>query len=203
MSKRIGICRLFAVSSLACMASFAGAQTMDQRKAEKIDGSIISTVPLAQRLCARPFQHKGTVELGPGYSGSVGEFTTPGNGILQIRSVKTTLRVAGMSGSAIGTWSNTRFGWHAMRVETGVGRYSSGHDEPVYADRSSLVKIEINRSGGNSTAVTGDYDLRGCLVDGIPQRVQLPDHPLPRLPPKVLTPLEPVEHEKMVQPAKR
>ena len=202
MSRFLRTCRHLAVSSLLCAAGFAGAQTVDQRKIEKIDESATSTIPLAARHCARPFQHKGTIELGVGYSGSVGEFTTPDNGVLQVRSVRTTLRTAGLSASAIGTWANTKFAWQAMRVEAGVGRYASDRDEPVYADRSSLVKIEINRSGGNNTATTGDYELSGCLLNGIPQRVRLPDGQLPRLPPKVLTPLEPVETMKPAEKMK-
>jgi hypothetical protein len=179
--------------SISCAA---GAQVTDPPRMEIVPGIDPTGIQVKNVSCARPFERRGTVALEIGYSGSVAEFTTPDNAILEIRRIKTTLRVAGLSASAIGTRSNDVFAWHPMHVEAGIGTFAAGQEGAIHADRASLVKIEINRSGSIDAAALGDYALSGCLVDRIPERMRIPDMHLPRLPPKVLTPLEPVEQLK-------
>ncbi|MGO3127478.1 MAG: hypothetical protein ACTIJY_05360 [Luteimonas sp.] len=49
------------------------------------------------------------------------------------------------------------------------------------------------RNTGIDRAVTGDYMIRGCLVEQPRLRITRPDIDVPRLPKKRLAPREPVE----------
>lgn len=187
-------CLLLLGASMACSAALAAPPRTDPTLADKPVTSGIPRPDLQPQPCLRPFMRKGTMAMQAGYSGAIAEFTSPAAGILQIHSIRTALHMPGMSASAVGTWSAATFAWHPLRIEATQGRYSSSVDGPVYADRASLVKITLNRNGANPVAGTGEYELQGCLIDHLPPRLQRPPiDQVPRLPPKVLTPLEPVE----------
>lgn len=144
------------------------------------------------RLCRQPFERRGSVVLRPGYSGATGEFVSPANAILRIDRVRTTLRGPGLRASALGTTSERNFAWVPMTVAGGGGRFpATGGPSAAYADRGTLVKIEINRDS-TTTSATGDYVLNGCLVDRIPVRLEKPHVDPPRLPPKIPLPGETV-----------
>jgi hypothetical protein len=145
------------------------------------------------RLCARPFERRGSVQLRAGFGGSTGEFNAPANAILRIDRVRTTLRVPGLRASAVGASTEGNLVWYRMGIADGSGRFpADGGPTAVYADPGRLVKIEINRSGSSNTTATGDYVLNGCLVDRIPLRLEQPHIDPPRLPPKILLPGETV-----------
>ncbi|TDK27148.1 hypothetical protein E2F46_02740 [Luteimonas aestuarii] len=145
------------------------------------------------RLCVRPFEHRGSVVLRPGYSGSTGSFLSPESAILRIDRVRTTLRAPGLRASALGTTVDGRFTWIPMTIADGSGRFPPvGGPAAAYADRGTLVKIEINRNTSSTGTVTGDYVLNGCLVDRIPVRMEQPHIDPPRLPPNIPLPGETV-----------
>lgn len=144
------------------------------------------------RLCPRPFVRRGSVVLRPGFSGATGEFLSPTDAILRIDRVRTTLRAPGLRASAVGATTGRTFAWVPMTIVDGSGRFPTpGGPSTVYADRGTLVKIEINRNA-TTTAATGDYVLDGCLVDRIPVRIEQPHIDPPRLPPKSPLPGETV-----------
>ena len=117
--------------------------------------------------CAHPFQHTGTVVIGPGFTGTVGEFQVLADTRLQIEYVSASVRLGNAGENAafsIGTTASGIFAWHPLPVDAGytaVDRLGS-QAVALYGDSGTLVKIEISR-GSSVGEATGRYAVSGCL----------------------------------------
>ena len=157
-----------------------------------------------RRVCAQPFENRGTFVLGANFSGAgaASEFI-PADRYLEIRQVRATLRGPGLSAGDLGVSVSGDDGWYGMRLVNDSIVWTAAADGPLYADRGSRITFVAYRNSGKDRAVTGDYVMRGCLVDRLPQRITRPDIEVPRLPKKLLTPREPVEMTPLRRPAVR
>lgn len=194
-------CRHIAVLALAALSLCTGAHATppDSDKKKIAPGIGLPATPTRNMLCARPFSHRGTFVLEPNYSGAGGGFTFDQAGFLEIRHMTAWLHVPGTTGGNIGANTRGVFSWYDMEMRSGKADYSAAQDGAIYADSNSWVKVVVYWNDHLDQRVTGEYVLRGCVVDRIPQRLRRPDSQLPRLPPKVLTPLEPVERLKVLK----
>jgi hypothetical protein len=168
---------------------------LDGRSAQ----SLHTDTPLIKYMvCAHPFESRGSYTMGVDYSGSgASSDVIPAGKFLEIRSVKANLHGQALSAGNLGVTSGGGFAWYDLRVDNGSIVYSASHDGALYADGNTRIKFVAYRDGGEHRAMTGDYVMRGCLVDTVPPRLTKPDIRLPRLPKKRLTPLEPVETKKL------
>lgn len=185
--------RTSAVCLLASLIATCAAAAQAQRNDRSVPPGIerVDSAVRDIRICTRPFERRGTVQLRPGFSGSVGVLETPGSAFLRVDSVRTSLRAPGLHASALGVTTQGRFAWHTMTVADAAGRFPADTGpRAVYADGGGLVRIEINRLGSTAAPATGDYVLRGCLVDGVPPRLDRYHVDPPRLPPNILLPGE-------------
>jgi hypothetical protein len=194
-------CRPIAVMALVALLlrTSAHATPPDSGKKEIAPGIDLPAKPMRNMLCARSFSRRGTFVLERNYSGAGGGFTFDQAGFLEIRHMTAWLHVPGTTGGNIGANTRGVFSWYDMEMRSGKADYSAAQDGAIYADSNSWVTVVVYRNDQLDQHVTGEYVLRGCLVDRIPQRLRRPDSQLPRLPPKVLTPLEPVERLKVLK----
>ena len=161
-------------------------------------------VPALRRVCAQPFENRGTFVMGANVTGAgASSAFVPENRYLEIRQVRATLRGPGLSAGDLSASVSGDSGWYDMRLSNNAIIWTAAADGPLYADRGSRIKFVAYRNSGSDRAVTGDYVMRGCLLDRLPQLVTRPDIDVPRLPKKRLTPREPVEMTPLRRPALR
>jgi hypothetical protein len=187
--------------AIALLALCAGAEARppEQDQTKIPQGIELHGTPMLKKVCLRPFTRRGTFQLEPNYSGAGGGFTFDQPGFLQIRHLQAWLHVPGTTAGNLGATTNNAFHWYDMEMRNGKADYSAAQDGAVYADSNSWVKVVVYRNDHLDQRVSGEYVLEGCVVDRIPERVRKPDSQLPRLPPKLLTPLEPVEKTRLLK----
>lgn len=191
---------------LLCLTAAAappppGSRELDPSIADRLPRT---DVPELRRVCAEPFENRGTFGLPVRTSGAgaASEFI-PGNRYLEIRQVRASLRGPGLWAGDLGVSVSGDSGWYGMRLVNDAVVWTASADGPLYADRGSRITFVAYRNSGTDRAVTGDYVIRGCLVEQLPLRITRPDIEVPRLPKKRLTPREPVEILPLRRPAVR
>lgn len=199
--KRSSTSACLAIALLALCAR-ADARPPEQDKTKIPQGIELHGTPMLKKMCLRPFTRRGTFQLEPNYSGAGGGFTFDQPGFLAIRHMTAWLHVPGTVGGNLGANARGIFNWYDMEMRNDKADYSSATDGALYADSNSWVKVVVYRNDHLDQRVTGEYVLDGCVVDRIPERLRKADSQLPRLPPKILTPLEPVERLKVIQQQK-
>lgn len=185
--------------ALLVLCAHAQARPPEQDETRIPQGIELHGTPMQKKACLRPFTRRGTFQLEPSYSGAGGGFTFDQPGFLAIRHMTAWLHVPGTVGGNIGAKTRGVFNWYDMEMRNGKADYSAATDGALYADSNSWVKVVVYRNDHLDRRVSGEYVLEGCVVERIPERLRKPDSQLPRLPPKVLTPLEPVERMKILK----
>ena len=175
-------------------ATFAAPPPSRQLDEHVVNGPAPDISVLTHR-CALPYEDRGTYQIPSGFGGAgTSAKAIPANKVLQVRSVTVTLDEADWRGADIGVWTARDFAWYPMRMHNGAAVFRVNQDGPLYADGGGQTfKFVSNRESGKGRAANGTYVIRGCLLDGIPKWVTIPDVRVPRYPKKRLTPLEPVE----------
>jgi len=196
---------VLALALLCCTASAAppppGSRVLDPKIADRLPRP---EVPEVRRLCAQPFENRGTFVMGVNVTGAgASSDFIPGNRYLDIRQVRATLRGPGLSAGDLAASVSGADGSYDMRLVDDAIVWTAAADGPLHADRGSRIKFVAYRTGGSNREVTGDYLIRGCLVEQVPLRITRPDIDVPRLPKKRLTPREPVEMVPLRRPAVR
>ena len=163
------------------MAAVAGPQSarIDKRL---LPNQIGHEIPL-KLLCAHPFENHGTYRLGVNVAGSgASSDVIPAGKFLQVNFVQATLKDSAPVAGDIGVVSAGEFGWHHMRVHNGAVEYNTSRDDALYADGNTLIKFVAYREHGFDHAVSGDYVMRGCIVDALPPITTEPRIEVPYIP---------------------
>jgi hypothetical protein len=177
-----------------------GSRELDPRVGDRIHAG---DVRIRTMDCARPFENKGSYAMPVNYSGGgASSDFIPVDKYLEIRRIKATLRGLGLSAGNLSLSVSGTQEWYDLRLENGAVVYKSSQDGALYADRGSRIKFVAYRNRGYDQALTGDYEMSGCLIDKLPALSTWPDVRAPRLPKKRLTPLEPVERPRVIRPQK-
>ena len=69
-----------------------------------------------------------------------------------------------------------------MRVRNDAVEYKASSDGALYADGKTLVKFVASREHGFDQVVSGDYVIRGCIVDSLPPITSKPRIEVPYVP---------------------
>lgn len=191
---------------LLCLTTAAappptGSRELDPDIADRLPRPDVSEL---RRACAQPFENRGTFVMGANVTGAgASSDFVPETRYLEIRQVRATLRGPGLSAGDLSASVSGDSGWYDMRLSNNAILWTAAADGALYADRGSRIKFVAYRSSGSDRAVTGDYVMRGCLLDRLPQLITRPDIDVPRLPKKRLTPREPVEMTPLRRPVVR
>lgn len=192
---------LLCLTAAAAPPSPTGSRELDPSIADRLPRPEVSEL---RRVCAQPFENRGTFVMGANVTGAgASSDFVPENRYLEIRQVRATLRGPGLSAGDLSASVSGDSGWYDMRLSHNAIVWTAAADGPLYADRGSRIKFVAYRNSGSDRAVTGDYVMRGCLLDRLPQLITRPDLDVPRLPKKRLTPREPVEMTPLRRPAVR